>query len=299
MITEYDSSWRMAAPGQNLFSFISLNPGHYVFEVMATDASGAQLSSPAQYHFVILPPWYKTFWFRFGTALVLLALLFIGIRLYFIRRLQRQKAAYEKLFAVQEERQRIASEMHDDIGASLSGIRLQTEITRQKMWGGKGYEDVNKIHHSLTEIASKMKEVIWSLNTENDQLEHLVYYVRQQAFQLFEHSSIRLQVDLPGQIPRVVLKGETRRHIYLGVKEALHNCLRHSSATTCSIGFHFGPQALEISIKDNGVGIKSIEGSRNGLLNMKKRMEAVKGGFYVQNGIGAEIKFVIPISLNE
>jgi signal transduction histidine kinase len=296
--TRYDSTWQTAAPGQQVFSFVSMDPGHYVFEVMAINESGKALSPATQYDFLILPPWYQTIWFRLALVVVLSALVFAGFAFYFKRRLQHQQSSYEKLIAVQQERQRISAEMHDDIGASLSGIRLLTEMTRHKVHDGELYGEVDKIHHSITEIAAKMKEVIWSLNSENDQLEHLVYYMRQQAFQLFENSSIHLQVQVPQQIAPVEVNGERRRHIYLAVKEALHNCIKHSSATSCSMNIIIREADMHILVKDDGVGIGSSHSLGNGLLNMKKRMEAVKGYFHLENGKGTAIKFVIPITLH-
>ncbi|ANE52016.1 hypothetical protein SY85_17445 [Flavisolibacter tropicus] len=294
-----DSTWQTGAPGQTVFDVVALEPGRYTFEIVAADKSKNVISKPAVYSFEIEPPWYQTWVFRGLVAIAVVALGLLVVRYYYRTRLRKQSAEYEKILAVQAERQRISSEIHDDIGAGLSALRLLTEITKDKLPESEAQREVGKIHTSISELSQKMREVIWSLNTDNDNLKNLLYYIQRQAYLLFENSPIRLKVLFPTQdIPEVVIKGEKRRHIYLAVKEALHNCLKHSDAETCYLTMRVEDRILKIIIVDDGKGFAPIDKwqTGNGLTGMKRRMQQINGFFEIQSKEQTEVRFIIPLN---
>lgn len=294
-----DNSWQRGIPGQSVFNLIALEPGVYDFEVVATDESRNIISAPATYRFEIEPPWYQHWLFKLSLALTVAALGLYFVRLYYLSRLRKQRTEYEKMLAVETERQRISSEIHDDIGAGLSAVRLLTELTKNKLPENETKQEVGKIHNSLGELSHKMREVIWSLNTDNDYLENLLYYIRRQALLLFENSPIHLRVSFPAdQIPEITIKGEKRRHIYLAVKEALHNCLKHSEAANCHLCMQLHKDALLITVADDGKGFAATvkEKAGNGLTGMKKRMQQIDGSFIVESVEKTVVKLVIPLN---
>ena len=203
----------------------------------------------------------------------------------------------EKQLAVQYERQRISAEMHDDIGAGLSGIRLLTEMTKSKVKDEQTAEEVNKIYQSVGDISSKMKEVIWSLNTENDNLPNLIAYLQKQARLSLENYPCHLAVELPEKIASVEIDGETRRNIVLIVKEAIHNIIKHSGSDKVNLTINSKRSQLTITIADNGRGIvdTQIDAAGNGMKNMRKRIEKLKGKLSIQNKEGLTLIFEIPI----
>lgn len=296
----FDSTWQTGAPGQSVFNVIALEPGVYAFEIVATDKNKKIISRPALYRFEIEKPWFQTWTFRIALGIALAAFIFYFIRHYFRSKLRKQRIEYEKILAVQTERQRISSEIHDDIGAGLSAIRLLTEITKNKMPESEVQKEVGKIHTSVSELSHKMREVIWSLNADNDYLENLLYYIQRQAIVLFENSPIQLKVSFPGQpIPDKVIRGDKRRHIYLAVKEALHNCLKHSEAKTCYLSMEIANSKLQIVVADDGIGFSPIERMQagNGLANMRKRMDEINGYFEVHSASKTEVRFIVPLKL--
>jgi signal transduction histidine kinase/ligand-binding sensor domain-containing protein len=294
-----DSSWQTGAPGQSVFNVVALEPGDYTFEIVAIDRSKKIISLPAIYQFEITPPWQQSWTFRIAAVITVIAISVYFVQDYYKSRLRRQRIDYEKKLAIQAERQRISSEIHDDIGAGLSAIRLLTEITKNKLPESEAQNEVSKIHASISELTQKMREVIWSLNTENDRLENLLFYIQRQAIKLFENSPIQLKISFPRQdIPPIVINGEKRRHIYLSVKEALHNCLKHSEAQICYLTIRIEESALQIIVADNGKGFVpqgKVE-IGNGLAGMKRRMQQVKGLFEVQLKEGTQVKFIIPLN---
>jgi signal transduction histidine kinase len=159
--------------------------------------------------------------------------------------------------------------------------------------------EVSKIHNSISDLSLKVREVIWSLNTENDRLENLLFYVQRQAQVLFENSPITLKVNFPAnEIPNIVIKGDKRRHIYLSVKEALHNCLKHSQAQNCELSLHIKDRVLHISVKDDGQGFAALKDEYvgNGLSGMKKRMKQVGGYMELQTKEEIEVHLIIPLN---
>ena len=243
----------------------------------------------------ILPFWYQTWWFLMLIAIVALSIIIFIVRLIYISRLRKQRALLEKQLAVQFERQRISAEMHDDIGAGLSGIRLLTEMTKGKVKDTAASSEVEKIYESVGDISAKMKEVIWSLNTENDELSSLISYIQRQARSWLEHYPCQLTITIPEKIPDLEIDGESRRNIFLTVKEAVHNIIKHSGADKVTINIACDEQ-LTISVSDNGKGMHVDENSNigNGLKNMKQRIHQLNGKIFIQNQEGFTLKFEIP-----
>lgn len=276
--------------------FRNLPYGNYTFEVKAIGQSQVW-TKPFSYKFTIQPVWWQTWWFK--TAVVLTAalmLLFIA-RLIYRSRLRKQRNLLEKKLAVQFERQRISAEMHDDIGAGLSGIRLLTEMTKQKVKDDQAAAEVEKIYQSVGDISSKMKEVIWSLNTENDQLSSLLSYLQQQARQWLEHYPCQLFITLPETIPDILVSGEARRNIFLTVKEAIHNIIKHSAAAKVNINISCANEMLTIEISDDGKGMSDVKnrGTGNGMRNMRQRIEKLNGELIIKNQQGTTLIFQIPL----
>ncbi len=288
-----DNHWSMASE-ETKADYRNLKHGHYVFELRAIGAS-QEWTKPIQYAFSIQPAWWQTWWFKTTIALcAALLLLFISKQIY-LSKLRRQRNLMEKQLAVQMERQRISAEMHDDIGAGLSGVRLLTEITRQKLGDAPATNDIDKIHQSLGEISSKMKEVIWSLNAEHDHLSNLVYFIQKQVRTMLENYPCELSISIPELIPDIEIGGQARRNIYLAVKEAIHNIIKHAGANRVNLKIAC-EETLAITISDNGKGLMNgVIDQGNGLNNMRNRMAQLQGKFTSINNNGLTIIFEIPL----
>ncbi|RYY93349.1 MAG: hypothetical protein EOO11_19875, partial [Chitinophagaceae bacterium] len=297
-------NWLLAEEDQTSFSFINLPPGTYTFSAVAVTAIGTPLAPEVTYTFRIAPPWYQTWWARL-LGLLALTGLFFSLGLYLQRRRsRRQRARYEKMLAVEHERQRISAEIHDDLGATLSGVRLLTELAREKIAPGPLRHDLEKIHQSITSLTEKTREVIWTLNTEQDSVESLLLYVQKSAQHLFEAAPIRLQVQLPVEVPPLRIPGDVRRHVYLAVKEALHNCLKHSGATWCRLEMTCARHLLHIAVHDNGTGIERTPATAprpfsSGMRTMQQRMVQAGGSLRLHsNESGTRVLFIIPLPKN-
>jgi signal transduction histidine kinase len=212
---------------------------------------------------------------------------------------ENQLKEYEKEIAVykaqQDERQRISADMHDELGAGMTAIRLMSEIARNKMKESTPVE-IEKISSSADEVLNKMNAIIWSMNSGNDTVDNLISYIRSYALEYFDATPIDCKVITPEQIESKELTGDKRRNIFLCVKETLNNALKHSQASLLKIEFEAN-DTLVIRISDNGVGIDMLKLREfgNGLKNIARRMELIGGTYTIENNNGTVTTLKLPL----
>jgi signal transduction histidine kinase len=196
----------------------------------------------------------------------------------------------EVINARQNERNRISADMHDDLGSGMTTIRLFSEIAMSKM-GENKIPEIEKISNSANDLLNKMNAIIWSMSSSNDTLANMVAYIRRYAIGYCEDNSLKCKISLPEKLPELVVSGEVRRNVFLVVKEALHNVVKHSGAKEVAMNFSHEGKLFKFTIHDNGKGIDSekINTFGNGLRNMKKRMEDLGIKYSIENKNGTLI----------
>ncbi len=210
-------------------------------------------------------------------------------------KLETERKELEKQVAVlaakQDERNRISVDMHDELGSGVTAIRLMSEIVKSKM-KEQTLPEIDKISNSANELIIKMNTIIWTMTSSNDTVENLVAYIRSYAVEYFENTSIDCHFSMPVDIPPREITGEKRRNIFLSVKEALNNVVKHSQSTVVKINVIVSDRLI-IEIQDDGVGInmEKLRKFGNGLNNMKKRMASIDGEFKVENQNGTRTTF--------
>jgi signal transduction histidine kinase len=297
-LLEGSNNNRWSTPStQASFNFINLPPGNYKLNVKAIFPVREYDSQQLVYQFSIQPPWWQTLWFKLATAMAIVLAALLIIRSYVHRKLERQRLALEKQKAIEKERTRIASDMHDDLGAGLSTIRFLGEKINRSFTNGTNRTDIEKIVANSNELVQKMNEIIWAMNEKNDSLEDLLFYTRSYAVEYCEENNLDYQIALPELLPSIFVSGEVRRNIFLTVKESLHNVVKHAAATKVEIEFNVN-DSLAVRIKDDGRGFKSMPNYQggNGLLNMKKRIEQLGGSMNLTNGDGVTLQFSVPLN---
>ncbi|MFI5133470.1 MAG: two-component regulator propeller domain-containing protein [Chitinophagales bacterium] len=277
-------------------NFVNLAPGQYTLNVKAVFPESRYRSQLLSYSFVITPPWWQTWWFRLLAGLFIAALILLAVRNYYQRKLKEQRSALEKQQAVEKERMRIASDMHDDLGAGLSTLRFLSEKVKRNSFSEVTRQDADKIVTNSNELVQKMNEIIWAMNEKNDTLEHLVFYTRSYAMEYCEENQLDCDIQIPENIPHLFLSGEVRRNIFLTVKESLHNIVKHAEAKKVEIRF-IVDKKLSVIIHDNGKGFSGTRNSNggNGLRNLQKRIESAGGYFSVSDGEGVTIEATVPL----
>ena len=183
---------------------------------------------------------------------------------------------------VQEERERISHDMHDDLGAGISALKLQAEFLKQKVNEQHLKEDINDLLKTSEEMNLSMREMLWSLNSNNDTLGNFIQYLTIYSENFFKKTEIEIKIDRKVDHPEKQLNAETRRHLFLCAKEALNNIYKHSQARSLSIFFLLEKDIFTLEIIDNGIGIQNKKKSGNGLYNMERRMNSIEGSFKIK-----------------
>lgn len=293
-ILEQGQEWMVGEAG-GLLPLVKLEPGIYNIEVRMVNDNGLRNSSVMALRLEILPPFWKTLWFRLVAGAMFLLIMYFAVMSYINRRLERQRVEFMKQQAVEQERSRISAELHDDIGGGLTAIRLMSEMSLEHSKNGDSSKYLEKISSSSNDIIQKMNEIVWALNNSNDNLQSLIAYTRQYTVGYLDDLNIDYHFNTPDEIPDVTVLGKNRRSVFLLVKEALNNIAKHAKADSVDVDISIDEQ-LHIKIRDNGVGFhESMIVPGNGLGNMRKRVQSLKGEMVILNGMGTTITFDIPV----
>jgi len=292
-----NKEWSVPAARADI-DLVNLPPGKYTLHVRAEFLNGRYPQASAVYPFVIRPPWWQTWWFWVGAGLVSALLVGAWIRYYIRNRLALQRSRMEKEQAVEKERTRIATDMHDDLGAGLSQIKFLSETMKFNKLAGRPVQDeLCAINRYASEMIEKMGEIVWALNDKNDSLSDLLSYTRRFAVDYLLQCGIECSVDITiaSSADRFV-SGEFRRNVYLTVKEALHNIVKHSEAREVHIGIKVDKE-LAITITDNGVGfgLAGVRNPGNGLGNMYRRVRAIGGKLSIVTREGTSLQMKVPL----
>jgi ligand-binding sensor domain-containing protein/signal transduction histidine kinase len=282
-----ENEW--SPPGQRRnVNYARLPSGTYRFLVRAIDAAGLITPEPAMVGFRILPPLWNRWWMRAIMALAAAAIIYTIYR-YRVRR----------LVELERVRIRIATDLHDDIGSSLSQVAILSEVLRSRIdeTNVQVADPVSRIAEISREVVDSMSDIVWAVNPRRDHLGDLVKRMRRLTGDVLTARNIEFKFtasDMPEEAP---LGAEPRQHLYLLYKEALNNLARHSHCSQADIRLHCQGRWLEINIEDDGVGFEvSRESDGNGLMSMRRRAAALGGTLNITSrpGAGTAIAFRAP-----
>ena len=276
--------------------FQRLPPGRYRFDVRACNSDGVWSPEMASLSFVVTPFYWQTWWFRSAALLAFTLSIIAIVRYVSFRRLRRQLVILEQQAALQRERTRIAKDIHDDLGANLTQIAFLGELAHQdRDEPNKAAERVEKISATARQAIKSLDEIVWAVNPRNDTLAHLVDYAGQFALDYLRLAGIRCRLDFPEQCPPRELSTDLRHNLFLVIKEALHNIVKHARASEVRLRIQFAADTLDITIEDDGRGFDPAlarngavdDALADGLRNMRQRMNDIGGEFEFQSGVGA------------
>jgi signal transduction histidine kinase/ligand-binding sensor domain-containing protein len=277
----YDDDWT-PADIRGLARYTRLPPGKYVFEVATHVAGAVGTAATAFLPVVVEAAWWQTFWFRLVAAGAGLLAIVQVARVWSHRRLRARLSKLERDAALEQERARIAQNIHDELGAGLTRISLLTQSDAP----GAGRTQLDKIYNTVSGLTQSMDEIVWAVNPKNDDLESLANYLAEFAQGFLADAGIRCRVLLPDFLPHHTLPTQCRHHLFLSCKEALHNVVKHAHATEVSLQLSVQDSArLVIVITDNGRGFPASGtppdvarlSAGNGLANMRSRLAALNG----------------------
>lgn len=285
-----DSAW-VDSGAKRVVDYSYLPHGRYRFEVQACNNGGLWSPQGVSIELIIPPYFWQTRWF-IGTVLLAGG---VGIALT-VRRVEKVKSQRrleraQQARLVELERARIARDFHDGIGSDLTHVIVLSELIKGDHARPKEVEaNATMIGTTARKAVQGLRTIIWAANPKNDTLDSLVQYISQYAYELCEAASLPCRLDLPTEVPALPLIAEARHNLFMVVKEALHNVLKHAHASEVRLGLKLREGLLELWVADNGRGFKvdSVAASQsNGLANMRHRMEAIGAVLFVESSPGA------------
>jgi signal transduction histidine kinase/streptogramin lyase len=297
----FDDNWVEADTqhGERRASYPQLPAGSYRFRVAACNSDGIWYELGEPLAFIVSPFFWQSWWFR-AAAIIMFTLTVAAIVRYIsFRRLHFKLKMLEQQAALDNERTRIARDLHDDLGGSLTQVSLLLDMTQRDLAApDKAGQSVQKCSTMMRQVAESVDEIIWAINPRNDTARYLVDYISQFAVEFLHSANIPCRVDLPDQIPDRNISPEVRHNLFLVVKEALNNIARHARAGQVGLHVTATEKEIGITIEDNGQGFTDApdNASSDGLRNMRQRMEEISGRFRIESGpgTGTRVSFLYP-----
>jgi signal transduction histidine kinase/ligand-binding sensor domain-containing protein len=281
-----DSEW-LNSGAKRVMDYSYLPHGRYRFEVQACNNDGLWSPQSASIELIILPHFWQTWWF-IGAVLLAGA----GGIAFTVRRVEKAKSKRrlereKQARLVELERARIARDFHDDIGSDLTHVIVLSELLKGDNTQPKEVEaNAAMIGNTARKAVRGLRTIIWAANPRADTLDSLVQYISQYCYELCEAASLPFRLDLPTEVPALPLMAEVRHNLFMVVKEALHNVLKHAHASEVRLSLKLQEGFLELRVEDNGRGFKvdaAAASQRCGLANMRHRMEAIGAALRIES----------------
>jgi signal transduction histidine kinase/streptogramin lyase len=295
----FDDDWIETKPkALRTAVYPRLLKGDYKFQVQACNSEGFWNDYGATLAFVVTPFFWQTWWFQSVVVVAFTALIIAVVRYVSFRRLRAQLQTLEQQAALYKERARIAKDIHDDLGASLTQISLLGELAHQDRDAPEKVGDhINIISNTARRAVKSLDEIVWAVNPRNDTLAHFIDYTGQFALDYLRLAGVRCRLDLPEDVPARELSTDVRHNLFLVVKEAINNTVKYAHATELRLRIAVSAAKLELTVEDNGCGFEQPSGDgMDGLRNMRQRMADIGGQCWIQGrpGAGAKIALELP-----
>lgn len=288
----FTENWAATLPGIPI-TYTNLDGGDYVLQVKATNGDGVESAWPYELRIKVVPPYYKTAWFRMLVSLFIVGL----VSLAFWYREQQQR----RLDAI---RRRIARDLHDDMGSSLSSIRFFSEVAQSRL-DPEAHADtrslLRRIADSAGTLSDAIREIVWAIGGKNDRIEDLLTRMREFGLRICEAKNIEFKTDLPAELPQRPLRPDQLRNFYLVFKEAVNNAAKYADCSEILLRLRIKRGYLTLEITDNGKGFDPAspptDGGGNGLPNLRQRAAEIGGKLSLETSPGQGTKIVLTAPL--
>ena len=295
LLVEWNELFTMGEGIARTVDYSKLPPGDYNFRAVETTPLGAPLGPEVSLALVVPLPYWKSPWF-WGLVVALCAAIGAASYRYVAwQQMRRELARLEGQRLLEQERVRIAQDIHDDLGARVTQISLVSGLARgDPALPEKARGEFDVISGMARDLVAALYETVWAVNPEHDNLDALGDYVCQVVDNLCEQAQLRRRLRVT-ELPRDVhVSSHLRHNLCMAVKEAVHNVIKHARATELSVQVDFDGSALSISVKDDGCGFDPVRaGVGNGLANMKRRLDQIGGSLLIESqpGRGTTVSF--------
>jgi signal transduction histidine kinase/ligand-binding sensor domain-containing protein len=301
-----DADW-VDADTRRTAQYRNLEPGDYRLQVIACNSEGIWNDTGATVRFAVQPFFYQTWWFQTFAGVVVVGGISLAVRRAATRNYRRKLTRLRQQHAIERDRARIAKDIHDDIGAGLTQITLLTELARREP--EQVGTHLERISNSARQLTRAMDEIVWAVDPQHDTFGGLMDYISAFAEDFLHTAGIRCRMDLPLALPEMRVDAELRYNLFLALKEALNNIVKHAHATEVWLRLSIESGAFTLVVEDNGQGMTVAGGndaaspggdriaSGSGLVNLQKRLTAVGGRCEIRShpGRGTRVEMTVAI----
>jgi len=265
----FDNDW-INSGKRNFATYTNLDPGEYTFRVIGSNNDGVWNDKGAFIKLIIHPPFWETWWF------ILIVISIIGSSIYYF-----MKMHINDLLAVERVRIKLAADLHDNIGASLTEISILSEIINKRLNSEdkEVAKNLKMISDNSRDLIDKMSDIVWLVNPKRDSLYDLILRLEDTYSEILSCTSISFRSHNLQTLEKISLTMEQRQNLFLTFKEAINNAITHSSCTEIFLNANVKGKLLEIELRDNGKGFSKQNSAHrgNGLDNMKNRAKNIGG----------------------
>jgi signal transduction histidine kinase/streptogramin lyase len=295
-----DENWREAS-GERIAYYSQLPPARYKFRVAVGGSDGQWHESPQAIAFRVVPRFWELRWVQVLASACLISAIGASVAWNQRRKLRRKLERMELQQSLEQERRRIARDLHDELGARLTSIALQGELA---MRGEKiplaAKAEIGSLALRVRQLINATDEVIWTTDPGNDSLPNLIEFLCDYIERFLTPAGVSYRLDVPSGLPQVPIQSQARHHFLLVVKETLNNVVRHSGAKLLMVRLTLEDDILTLVIEDDGVGF-DVNNSRpggNGLTNIRNRMAMVNGRAEITStpGKGTTTTLIMPLN---
>lgn len=274
MMEGYDKDWIYTDASRRFATYTNLDPGDYVFKVKGSNNDGVWNNVPAEIRIRITPPFWQTAWFK-----LLVALFLAGAAYSFYR------YRIGQILILQRIRNKIAADLHDDIGSTLNSISVYSEVAKKD--SSRREHALTMIGESSRKIIESLSDIVWSINPENDNFDKILSRMRTLAYNVLKAKKIDCNFRTDENLHDVKLPMDIRRNFYLIYKEALNNLVKYSQATRASVLVSFENKTVTMILRDDGIGFDhTVSYNGNGLSNMRRRAQEINGKLTIDSSVG-------------
>ncbi len=296
---EWEEAYSIGMTDYGSVDYRNIPAGLYRFRIVGLDVmglpNGRELSVPVQ----VPVAYWQTGWFWMAAFLALVGLVAGALRLTESRKMNRRIQIVERQRALDQERLRIAQDIHDDLGARVTEISLLSSAAQLKAgFSEEARAEFGSVCRMSRDLVQALYETVWAVSPENDHLDSLANYVCQMANEMCAQPHLKCRLEIPELPADVPVNSHVRHNVIMAVKESIHNAIKHANATELRIQIQLDGLKLSIEVSDNGKGFDASSKLRgNGLANMERRMHAAGGEFAIESSAGQGTKVHLELPL--
>ena len=289
LVLSWEEAYNVIGGSLHRASYINVPPGRYTFRAIGLAFGDRPVGDALALSVWIAPPYSQRPWFWPAMAASTVGLAAAGL---FARHRRRSKQRLEILRyqnALEQDRTRIARDLHDDLGTRVTVLNMTAALAQRDLERdpAKARVHLDKMSDSARELVVAMDDLVWAVDPAHDTLDHLASHLTRLAEEMFRDSPVRCRLDIPAMLPARPLGAEFRHHVSLAVKESLHNVLRHAGPCEVFLSLHYDGERLVLTVRDTGRGFDpASHPDGHGLGNTAARIREIGGSYTIDSSRG-------------